>query len=489
MTPKKTEQKNLERRPPIAVIMGHVDHGKTTLLDYIRSTNVAPREAGGITQSIGAYEIEHAGQKITFIDTPGHEAFSKMRARGARVADLAILVVAADDGVKPQTKDALKYILAEKVPFVVAINKIDKANADIDKAINDLMQLGVYLEGRGGDVSWHAISAKTGEGVSELLDLLLLTSELEDIHCSGDHVSSGVVVSVKLDGKRGIMTSVIVKNGTLEQGAMIATHSAVGKVKILENYLGKTVKELIPSAPAMVFGFESSPKVGEIFCAHRDEKILRASLEQFERERQEVVKSLIAKDDVSKRVPLFLKADELGSLEVLKDTIESLVTTLPIIIIKASVGSITENDTKDAEGMKATIIGFHTKIDKAAQNMRETKKINIITSDIIYELVDALSEYAKNAIEKERRAIEILGVFGQPKGKERVVGGRIIFGPIHGHESFEVWNGDKKIGDGRILNLQSNKKDINEGKKDMEVGMLVECENEIRVGNQLIFID
>lgn len=489
MTPKKTEQKNPERRPPIAVIMGHVDHGKTTLLDYIRSTNVALREAGGITQSIGAYEIEHSGQKITFIDTPGHEAFSKMRARGARVADLAILVVAADDGVKPQTKDALKYILAEKVPFVVAINKIDKPGADIDKAINELMQLGVYLEGRGGDVSWHAISAKTGEGVSDLLDLLLLASELEDIHCTGDHVSSGIVISVKSDAKRGVMTSVIVKNGSLEQGSMIATHTANGKVKILENYLGKTAKEIIPSAPAIVFGFENSPKVGEVFCAHRDEKILRASLEQFEREQQEATKSLIEEGDVSKRVPIFLKADELGSLEVLKDTIESLVTTLPIIVVKASVGAITENDTKDAEGMKATIIGFHTKIDKAAQNMRETKKINIITSDIIYELVDSLTEYAKNAIEKEKRTLEILGVFGQPKGKERVIGGKVLCGPILRNESFEVWHGSRKTGEGRILNLQSNKKDISEAEKDMEVGMLVECESDIRIGNHLIFLD
>jgi len=489
MTPKKAEQKNPERRPPIAVIMGHVDHGKTTLLDYIRSTNVALREAGGITQTIGAYEIEHEGKKITFIDTPGHEAFSKMRARGARVADLAILVVAADDGVKLQTKDALKYILAEKVPFVVAINKIDKPNADIDKAINDLMQMGVYLEGRGGNVSWHAISAKTGEGVSDLLDLLLLASELEDIHCTGDHVSSGVVISVKSDAKRGVMTSVIVKNGVLEQGAMIATHTASGKVKILENYLGKTAKEIIPSAPAVVFGFESAPGVGEMFCAHRDEKMLQTALEQFEREHKEVVKEFIAADDSSRRVPLFLKADELGSLEALRDTVGALVTTLPIIIVKTAIGPITENDTKDAESMKATIVGFHTKVDKAAQNMRETKKINIITSDIIYELVSALTEYANNAIEKEKREIEILGVFGQPKGKERVIGGRIIFGPIRGHESFEVWNGNRKTGEGRILNLQSNKKDITEGEKDMEVGMLVECESEIRIGNHLIFLN
>ena len=487
MTPKKLEQKNPEKRPPIVAIMGHVDHGKTTLLDYIRSTNVAGKEAGGITQSIGAYEIEHSGTKITFIDTPGHEAFAKMRARGAKVADLAILIVAADDGVKPQTKNALSYIQKEKVPFVVAINKIDKTNADVEKTINDLMQLGVYLEGRGGNVSWNQISAKTGEGVNDLLDLLLLASEMEDIHCSGDHVASGIIVSVKLDPKRGICSAGVVKNGTLEQGMMVATHTASGKIKILENFLGKSVKSLVPSAPAMIIGFEKPPKVGEVFCAHKDVSSLQTALKTFEQDNTETLGGEM--DDGTQRVSVFIKADELGSLEALSDILRGMKDTLAISIVKSGIGPITESDMKDGESMKAVIVGFKTKIDKAAENFAQAKGVRVLVSDIIYKLVEDLETYVGGAIEKEKRAIEILGVFGAVKGKERVVGGRVLCGPIHGNESFEVWHGSRKTGEGRILNLQTNKKDIMEAEKDIEVGMLVECESDIRIGNHLIFLD
>ena len=487
MTPKKLEQKNPQKRPPIVAIMGHVDHGKTTLLDYIRNTNVAGKEAGGITQSVGAYEIDYKGNKITFIDTPGHEAFSKMRARGAKVADLAILIIAADDGVKPQTKNALTYIQQEKVPFVVAINKIDKTNADVEGAINDLMQLGVYLEGRGGDVSWNKISAKTGEGVSDLLDLILLASEMEDIHCSGDDVASGVIISVRLDSKRGICATGIVKNGTLAQGSIIATHTASGKVKILEDFSGKSVKSLVPSAPAMIIGFEKPPKVGEIFCSHKDVDFLSSALKNFEREHAETIVPDIKKD--IERIPVFVKADELGSLEALSDVLRGMQEVLPISIVKSGLGSITENDMKDAESMKAVIVGFRTKIDKAAENFAQAKGMRAITSDIIYKLIEDLGLYVGGAVKKEKRAIEILGVFGAPKGKERVVGGRVLCGPIHRNESFEVWHGTRKTGSGRILNLQANRKDITEGEKDMEIGMLVECESDIRVGNQLVFLD
>lgn len=486
MTPKKSQENIITKRPPIVAIMGHVDHGKTTLLDYIRSTNVVAREAGGITQSIGAYEIEHAGQKITFIDTPGHEAFSKMRARGAKVADLAILIVAADDGVKPQTKDALKYIQKERVPFVVAINKTDKPGADVEKAVNDLMQIGVYLEGKGGDVSWQAISAKTGDGIKELLDLVLLAAELEDIHCVGDNVASGIVISVKLEPKRGVMTSVIIKNGTLTQGDAIATHSASGKIKILENFLGKTVKELIPSAPAVVIGFEKPPKVGEVFCAHRDEAVLRNSLETFEKE---IVSAEKKREEVEgeERVSLFLKADELGTLEALHDVMSALGDTIPVSIVKQSIGPITEGDMKDAESMKAVIAGFRVKIDKAAENFAQAKSIPVMTSDIIYKLIEQVSEYANITIKKKMRTLEILGVFGQAKGKNRIVGGKILLGPIKNHETFELWENEEKIGEGRIINLQSGKVDVGEAQTESEVGMLVECREEIKIGNKLIF--
>lgn len=475
-----------QSRPPIVVIMGHVDHGKTTLLDYIRKSNVASKEAGGITQSMGAYEIAHNGKKITFIDTPGHEAFSQMRKRGAKVADLAILVVAADDSVKPQTKDALKYIQEEKVPFVVAINKMDKPGADIDRVTNDLMQLGVYLEGKGGDVSWHAVSAKTGEGVSELLDLLLLASELEEIHCVGTDVASGVVISVRMDPKRGTLASLIVKEGVLMQGSMIATHSAEGKVRILEDFAGKAAKELIPSAPATIIGFEKAPQIGELFCAHKDEKTLRASLATLEKAVAAAPRaaSTFAK---SKQLPVFLKADEAGSLEVLVEVTHRLAEKLPLAIVKASVGAINESDVKDAESMNAIVVGFRVKTDRAAETMAISRKINMLLSPIIYELEKQMKEYAEKFSTKEYRTIEILGVFGQPKGKERVVGGKVALGPIRNKETFEIWSDTKLIGKGRIINLQSLRKDVAEAPTDVEVGMMVESEDPIRVGNKLIF--
>jgi len=277
-----TEAKS--RRSPIVVVMGHVDHGKTSLLDYIRKTNVVSREAGGITQSIGAYEIIHypggsesqnnadktrtnaeRGKRITFIDTPGHEAFSKMRSRGARVADLAILVVAADEGVKPQTTESIKTLLETKTTFVVAITKIDKPNADIDKVKNELTSAGVLLEGYGGSVSCEPISAKSGDHVNELLDLLLLASEMEDLSYDPAAPAEGIVLESKMDKRRGLEATVIVKNGTLRQGEPIATQSGKGKIKILEDFAGKAQKELVPSAPALVIGFSELPQAGERF--------------------------------------------------------------------------------------------------------------------------------------------------------------------------------------------------------------------------------
>ena len=475
-----------QSRPPIVVIMGHVDHGKTTLLDYIRKSNIASKEAGGITQSIGAYEIAHAGKKITFIDTPGHEAFSQMRKRGARVADLAILVVAADDSVKPQTKDALKYIQEEKVPFIVAINKIDKPGADVERVVNDLMQLGVYLEGKGGDVSWHAISAKTGEGVNELLDLVLLASELEDIHCVGRDTASGVVISVRMDPKRGTLASVIVKDGILKQGSMVATHSAQGKVRILEDFAGKAAKELSPSAPATIIGFEQAPQIGELFCAHKDEATLREALTALEKTAAAAPRaaSAFAKE---KQLPVFLKADEAGSLEVLVEVTQRLAQKLPLAIAKASIGPINESDVKDAESMNAIVVGFRVKTDRAAENMALSRKINMLISPIIYELEKQMREYAEKFSTKEFRTIEILGVFGAAKGKERVVGGKVALGPIKNKEAFEIWQEMKLIGNGRIINLQSQRKDVAEAPTGVEVGMLVESEDPIRVGNRLVF--
>lgn len=473
----------MQKRPPIIVVMGHVDHGKTTLLDYIRKTSIASREAGGITQAIGAYEIIYKEEKITFIDTPGHEAFSNMRAYGAKVADLAILVVAADDGVKPQTKEALQAILDAKIPYVVAVNKIDKNNADIERTKRDLLAANVALEGEGGNVSWQQISAKTGEGVSDLLDLILLATEMEELTSDLSAPASGVILTSRLDPRRGITTGVIVKDGTLTRGAVITTHHAKGKVKFLEDSTGKTVDSLMPSAPALIIGFEDLPQVGEPFLAGTEAQI--ASF--FTSKKERIAPSGIPEEENAIR--FILKADEMASLEALRQTIENLKLPASPRFIDAGVGNITETDVKLAGSTGALLVGFKTKIDKAAENLAKSQHTIVIDSPIIYELGKRIQEYAKKLVPKEIRRIEVLAIFGESKGKERVVGGRVVLGPIKNQESFEVWQNEKQIGGGKIMNLQSQKKDVQSADTDTEVGLLVQTNDPIKVGNYLLFSD
>ncbi|MFA5084402.1 MAG: translation initiation factor IF-2, partial [Candidatus Paceibacterota bacterium] len=356
-------QKNEKSRPPIVVVMGHVDHGKTSLLDYIRKTNVTAREAGGITQTIGAYEITHNSKLITFIDTPGHEAFSKMRARGAQAADLAILVVAADEGVKPQTKEALSQIQAAKLPFIVAINKIDKPDINLDKVKNELLTAGVLLEGYGGNVSWQAISAKTGQGVGELLDLILLAAEMESLKYDPKVQAKGIVVEALRDNRRGLVVSVIVEDGTLKSGENINTPTAGGKIKSLKNFLGEDVKSLEPSAPALILGFDSLPQIGEEFLTGE------ITFHLMDMPLPVAKKSLAAKGEDSDKTKVILKADNAGSLEALVDIIKFFPAAKPVEIVDFSVGRIDEGDFRRAADTKALIIGFRTKLDPTAENL------------------------------------------------------------------------------------------------------------------------
>lgn len=465
--------------------MGHVDHGKTTLLDHIRKTNVADREAGGITQAIGAYEIEHDGRKITFIDTPGHEAFSKMRAHGAKVADIAILVVAADDGVKPQTQDALKRIGEAGIPFVVAVNKIDKPNADVDKTKNDLANAGVLLEGYGGNVSWNAISAKNGEGVGDLLDLVLLAADVENPEWDPDATPSGVVLTSKSDPRRGNTVGVVIRNGVLEKGSPIATESASGKVKMLNNFLGKNEKSLEPSSPALILGFDTLPEVGEIFYAGGKAEEL-ASEKKEEKVRE-------ARDpgalESEKKVPVVAKADDGGTLEVLEDLLERMREEYPIVVVSSGVGDIYENDVKMAESSGAIVVGFNVKTDKAAVNLAQTVHVPILSSKIIYELEKSVRDYAKKLSPDDIPALEVLAIFGEPKGKERVIGGKVLLGPVKNQSPFEVWRGDKQVGTGKILNLQSGREDVQEAQAEEEAGLLVECGEAIKKGDRLLFVE
>jgi translation initiation factor IF-2 len=484
----KEKSTGTKTRPPIVVVMGHVDHGKTSLLDYIRKTNVTAREAGGITQSIGAYEISHNGKKITFIDTPGHEAFSKMRSRGAEAADLAILVVAADEGVKPQTKEAIQILKDSKTPFVVAINKIDKPGANVEKIKQDLAANGVMLEGYGGAVSFEPISAKTGENVDKLLDLILLSAEMENLPYSTDAPAKGVIVEARRTTRRGIEASVIIKDGILKTGDFISTPTAFGKVIILEDFLGKKAGQIEPSSPALIIGFESLPQVGEEFKVELE---LEAADKDFESPKTQikaqppVLPALTPEKNV---LNLVLKAADSGSLEVLSQITKNLPEVKEKInIVSENIGEISTGDIQLARSTAAVIVGFKIKPGKMIVSSAQSQNVKIISSDIVYHLIESIQELIKSiAQEKPKGELEILAVFNQLKLQEQTVGGQVLDGILRVKNNFDIKRGEEIIGQGRILSLQADKKDVNQAEKDKKCGLVVGAKVLIKAGDHLI---
>lgn len=476
----------LTKRPPIIAILGHVDHGKTTLLDFIRKTNRAGREAGGITQAIGAYEIERNGEKTTFLDTPGHEAFAGMRERGAAVADLAILVVAADDSVKPQTLEAIASIKRAEIPFIVAINKIDKEGADAERVKNDLAKAEVFLEGRGGSISYQEVSALTGRGVNELLDLMTLAADLEDLKYDPEAPTAGVVITSARDHRRGVTAGVVIKNGVLKKGQYIRTDTAGGKIKILEDCLGRAAASLTPSAPALVIGFDQIPNVGESFSAGEDEIKIKK-----ETPRQNRTPKNKGDSGAGEKQPMnvLLKADETGSLSALETVIGKAARTgdMTISIVSASVGNVVENDIRNAVNSKSVVIAFRSKTDPAARNLAEARGVQIVSSDVIYKLEEAVLEMI-NAIRKSRAStLEVLTVFGKRKGKNQIIGGRVLEGLVKNRARFVIKNDAGEIGSGQIVNLQSGKKNVLEVNENEECGMEVETSAPIAAGHRLVF--
>jgi translation initiation factor IF-2 len=464
-------QAKSEKRPPIVAVMGHVDHGKTSLLDYIRKTRVAVKEAGGITQSIGAYEIEHEGNRITFIDTPGHEAFRAMRTRGATIADIAVLAVAADEGPKPQTEESIKILTESNTPYIVAITKTDSPRADVQKVQNDLMAAGVYLEGYGGNISWQGVSSKTGEGISELLDLILLLADVSELTYDPAARASGFVLESKKDSRRGIVASLILRNGTLRQGQSIVTSTTAGKIKMLEDFSGHGVKELTPSAPALVVGFDSIPSAGEEFEAAEENLVLLEA------------KTRSGGTEPGKgTVPAVLKADVSGSLEVLKEILSEKIKP-----IEASAGEITDGDVKSAIASGAVIIAFRTKYNsKSVEMFAKSNGIKTFSSDIIYELVKSVEEYIEEISEPEIAGkMEVLAMFGK-KDDKQVIGGKVTEGSIKTGRKVEIRRrGMLIVDDAKIVNLQSSKQDVKEVEAPNECGILIDTVAAIKVGDEL----
>ncbi|MBI3671621.1 translation initiation factor IF-2 [Candidatus Azambacteria bacterium] len=478
----KEKKQNLIERPPIIVVLGHIDHGKTTLLDSIRKTNVAGGESGGITQHIGAYEITHpsagSGQakKMTFIDTPGHEAFSKMRSRGAKVADIAILIVAANEGLKPQTKEAIKHIQESGIDMVVAINKIDLPDASPQKVKQQLAEEGILLEGWGGTVSNQEISAKSGKGIPELLDLIALTAEMKELKADPLLPGEGVIIEAKTDTRIGNIVTLLIKNGTAKTGDFIVAGKAVGKIKKMENDLGKTIKEASFSSPAQIIGFDSLPAVGDEFYITKDKKEAE-NLANLKKETEALGVKVASKDLTGKKViNVLLKADFAGTKEALEKMIEELVfENVAANITKSDIGEITENDIKFARSTSSIIAGFKVGASGQIKKLAEQNEVKIITAQIIYELIENIKkelaslltpEIVKNVIGK----LQILATFKQDRTK-MIVGGKIIDGKAKRRAKIDVMRKGELLMSGSLVQLQHNKEDVAEVATGRECGI------------------
>lgn len=487
------KEKNIDR-PPVIVVMGHIDHGKSTLLDYIRKSNVVEKEAGGITQHISAYEVIHEGKKgrqhtITFLDTPGHEAFQAMRVRGASVADIAILVVSAEDGVKPQTLEALKAIKTDDIPFVVAINKIDKPGANIDRTKQNLAENDIFLEGYGGGVPWTAISAKTGEGVPELLDLLLLVTELEELKGNKDIPAQGIIIESNLDTKKGISATAIIKNGSLKRGQFAVSQKSISPMRIVENFLGKPIQEATFSSPVRIIGWDTLPSVGAPFVCVDTKKEALSLVEIFKTEARDVKIELSSSD--KKVIPIIIKTDAAGSLDALLYEIAKLENdrVSPRVVL-SGIGPVTENDVKTASSNdNALIVAFHTKIDPQAGSLAERLAIPVHAFDIIYKLTEwlalAIVERTPSIeVEEVVGVAKILKLFSQNKDKQ-ILGGRVESGALRVGEIVKIMRRDTEIARGRIRELQQAKQKTSAVEEGNEFGGMIEAKIAIAPGDKL----
>jgi len=490
------ESGNLVERPPVVTVMGHVDHGKTTLLDTIRNTDVAAREKGGITQHIGAYKIKlDNGKEITFLDTPGHEAFTTLRARGSKVADIAVLVVAADDGVRPQTIEAINHAKSAELPIIVAINKIDKPGADPERVKRELSQYELIPEEWGGDTIMVPISAKTGENVEELLENILLVAEILELKANPEKPAIGTVIESKLDPKRGPIATVLVQNGTLKRGDYFVAGLTWGKVRAMFDDRGNQVKEATPGTPVEILGFQDVPQAGDRFVVMKSEREARQLAEQRKQKHEEELLAKKAKLRLenlegAKEVNIILKADVQGSLEAIIKTLEELsdkFEDVSINIVHAGLGAITEGDVMLASASNAIVIGFNVRPDSAARKASEEEGVEIKTYGIIYDIIDKLEKALKGMLEPTTRE-EILGnaevkAIFRVKGVGTVAGCLVIDGVIRRNAKARLVRDGVVIYDGEISSLKRYKDDVKEVAKGYECGLTLKDFNDIKPGD------
>lgn len=489
------KEEDLKERPPVVTIMGHVDHGKTTLLDTIRKTSVAEGEAGGITQAIGAYQIDYKGKKITFIDTPGHAAFTEMRARGAKVTDIVIIIVAADDGVMPQTKEAIDHAKAAKVPIIVAVNKIDKPDANVERVLTEMSNNGIQPEAWGGDVMFVNISAKTGEGIDDLLERILLISEIEQLKANPDRYATGTVIESKIDKSSGVITNLLIENGTLRLGDPIVVGTISGRVRTLKNDRGENLVKASPSMPVSITGLSESPSAGDKFMAFENEKKAKKVAEErkiIAKEKENKPKSKISLDDLfnrkeagEKEINIILKADVKGSEEAVKNSLLKLdVEGIKINVIRSGIGNITESDVILAEASDAIIIGFNIRPEHKIVEIAKDKGIDIRLYNIIYKVVEEMEAALKGKLEPEYKeevtgTAEVRKLFKFSK-VGTIAGSYVTSGVIKRGSKVRVIRDGIVVNDSIIASLAREKDQAKEVKQGLECGITIENFNDIK---------
>lgn len=496
----KTIREKLIERPAIVSVLGHVDHGKSTLLDYIRKGNTVEQEEGGITQHLGVYEVKHKSSEgyevsLTFLDTPGHEAFGGMRHRGAEVSDVSILVVSAEEGVKEQTLDAVRHIKAAARPMIVAVSKIDKPTANLERAKQNLIENEIYLEGYGGQVPWVAISSKTGEGISELLDLTVLSVGLENLTAHPDRPASGYVIESELDSRRGVSATLIIKDGVLRRGMAIAAGGSLTPVRFIENAAGEKVTEALYGSAVRIIGWDSVPLVGIPFEAypskHEAEEAARRRRIEASKGKRVTKKKEEAGQPDRVVLSLALKADVSGTLEAIKREVNKRSSeNVELRTIHVGIGSITENDIKITSGRKSVfLIGFNVGIDASAAALAERLGLKVELFTVIYKLSEYLDKLLeentpKQTIEEVTGRAKILRFFSKTKEKQ-IVGGLVEDGSISQGSEVRIMRRGVEIGSGRLRNLEQMKIKIDEVKKGMEFGALIESRIEIAPADTL----
>ncbi len=497
----KSDDEVLQERPPVIVVMGHVDHGKTQLLDTIRKENIIASESGGITQHIGAYQVNQRDKTLTFIDTPGHEAFTAMRSRGARVADIAILVVAADDGIKPQTEEAIQIINNAKLPFVVAINKIDKPEADIEKVKQQLAHKNLLPEDWGGQIITVPLSAKTGEGVPILLDNLVTLADVEKdrIQADPNRPAVGTIIESRIDKGEGPVATAIIKTGTLHRGDTVRVGNVVGKIRLMKDYKGETAAQAPPSMPVKILGLKDAPDVGDFLQVVTDGQSIKQMMKSVEKktkayrdkqawQRQTIQTDEEESDDRQPGINIMLKTDVLGSQEAIMQSLETLGTDdVPVRIVQKGLGNITETDVLQAEGTQSLIYGFNIKATPQAEELAGEKDVTIKQYTIIYDLIDDVKQQVEERKPIKREIIElgrakVLAIFRTEKDHS-IVGCLITKGKFTVDASVRILRNNHKVGTGTIKQLKKGQGDVSEIPSGTECGVQLQGVKNIREGD------